>query len=61
MDVNAAGGFPAAGMVGAGIRMLSAANQAQLDMARKMLPIQAAENAGRAASEARGLFVDAYA
>ncbi|MDR3078308.1 MAG: hypothetical protein LBV15_06065 [Planctomycetota bacterium] len=61
MNVNAAGGSSAAGMVGAGIRMLSAANQAQLDMAKKMLPMQVAENAGRAASEARGLFVDTYA
>ncbi|MDR1520013.1 MAG: hypothetical protein LBU23_07720 [Planctomycetota bacterium] len=61
MNVNAAGSSPYTGMVGAGIQTLNAANQAQLDMAKKLLPMQAAENAGRAVSEAKGLFVDAYA
>lgn len=30
-------------------------------MAQKMMPMQAAESAGRAATEAKGLFVDTYA
>ncbi|MDR2392283.1 MAG: hypothetical protein LBE84_11480 [Planctomycetota bacterium] len=61
MNVNAAGGSPYTGMVGAGIMTLNAANEAQLEMAKKMLPLQAAENAGRAASEAKGLYLDVYA
>ncbi|MCL2001410.1 MAG: hypothetical protein FWG74_08260 [Planctomycetes bacterium] len=62
MNVNAMGGAPLlTGMVGAGIKTLNAANQSQIDMARKILPLQVAENAGRAASEAKGLFVDTYA
>lgn len=61
MNVNAAGGSPLSGMVGVGVRTLNAAHQAQTDMAKKLLPMQAAENAGRAASEAKGLFVDTYA
>ena len=62
MNVNGAGGSPfLTGMVGAGIKSLNAANQAQTDMAKKLLPMQVAENAGRAASEAKGLFVDTYA
>lgn len=63
MNVNGAGGSPlsAGGMVGIGVRTLNAAQQSQADMAKKLLPLQAAENAGRAASEAKGLFVDTYA
>ena len=64
MGINGVGGSPyiqAGGMVGAGIKTLNMANQAQTDMAKKLLPMQAAENAGRAASEAKGLFVDMYA
>ena len=62
MGINGVGGSPMqTGMVGAGIKTLNAANQAQMDMAKKILPMQAAENAGRAASEAKGLFVDTYA
>ncbi len=62
MNVNAMGGSPfSAGMVGVGIKTLNAANQSQVDMAKKLLPMQVAENAGRAASEAKGLFVDTYA
>lgn len=64
MDISGVGGSPyiqAGGMVGAGIRTLSMAHQAQTDMAEKLLPMQVAENAGRAASEAKGLFVDTYA
>ena len=48
-------------MVGAGIRALNAANQAQVDMAMRLLPMQAAQNAGRAATEAKGMMVDTYA
>ena len=63
MNVNGAGGSPfvQSGMMGVGIKTLNAANQAQADMAKKILPMQVAENAGRAASEAKGLFVDTYA
>lgn len=63
MNVNGAGGSPyiQSGMVGVGVKTLNAANQAQTDMAKRLLPMQAAENAGRAASEAKGLFVDTYA
>lgn len=61
MNVNGAGGLYPSAMVGVGIRTLNAANQSQADMAKKLLPMQAAENAGRAASEAKGLFVDTYA
>ncbi len=63
MNVSGMGGSPylQGGMTGVGVRMLQTANQAQTDMAQKLLPMQAAENAGRAASEAKGLFVDTYA
>lgn len=62
MNVNGAGGSPyMTGMVGVGVKTLNAAQQSQADMAKKILPMQAAENAGRAASEAKGLFVDTYA
>ncbi|MDR1535644.1 MAG: hypothetical protein LBU64_11225 [Planctomycetota bacterium] len=61
MGVNAVGGSAYPSLVGAGIQTLNAANQAQLEMAEKLLPLRAAENAGRAASEAKGLFVDTYA
>ncbi|MCC8180656.1 MAG: hypothetical protein LIP23_07090 [Planctomycetes bacterium] len=64
MSVNGVGGssyLQAGGMVGVGMRTLKMANDAQIDMAQKLLPMQAAENAGRAASEAKGLFVDTYA
>ena len=63
MNVTGAGGSPylAGGMVGVGVRSLNMAQQAQTDMAKKLLPMQVAENAGRAASEAKGLFVDTYA
>lgn len=63
MGINGVGGSSslATGMVGVGIKILKAANDAQADMAKKMLPMQVAENAGRAASEAKGLFVDTYA
>lgn len=40
---------------------LNARQQADNDMARKMLPMQAAENAARATTEAKGMFVDTYA
>lgn len=40
---------------------LNARQQADNDMAKKMLPLAAAENAGRAATEAKGMFVDTYA
>lgn len=49
------------GMVGVGVQTLRMANQAQTDMALKLLPMQVAENAGRAVTEAKGMFVDAYA
>lgn len=62
MNVTGAGGLSSlSGMVGVGVRTLNAAQQSQTDLAKKLLPIQAAENAGRAASEAKGLFVDTYA
>lgn len=61
MSVDGIGASPYAGMVGAGMRMLNVANQTQTDMAKRLLPMQAAENAGRAASDAKGLFVDTYA
>ena len=61
MGVSGVGGSPYAGMVGAGIKTLNAANQAQVDMVKKILPMQVAENAGRAATEAKGMFVDTYA
>lgn len=35
--------------------------QADNSMARKALPLAVAENAGRAATEAKGMFVDTYA
>ncbi len=35
--------------------------QAENVTAQKMLPMAAAENAGRAATEAKGMFVDTYA
>lgn len=63
MGISGVGGFPSltGGMVGVGIRTLNAANNAQIETAKKLLPLQAAENAGRAASEAKGMFVDTYA
>ncbi|MCC8191096.1 MAG: hypothetical protein LIP77_10765 [Planctomycetes bacterium] len=63
MNVTGTGGSPylTGGMVGVGVSMLNAANKAQTETMEKLLPLQVAENAGRAASEARGLFVDTYA
>lgn len=65
MNVNGLGGSPymqvnnlQRGMSTGGV---NARQQADNDMARKMLPLQAAENAGRAATEAKGMFVDTYA
>ncbi len=53
------------GLSSAPLAMNSAApkvrQQADDVMARKMLPMAAAENAGRAAVEAKGMFVDTYA
>ncbi len=40
---------------------VNARQMADNDMARRMLPIAAAETAGRAATEAKGMFVDTYA
>ncbi len=40
---------------------LNARQQADNDMAKKMLPLAAAQTAGRAATEAKGMFVDTYA
>lgn len=66
MGVGAIGGSSAQiggmnGMIGMGIKSLNAANKAQEDMAEKLLPMNPAESGGRAASEAKGLFVDVYA
>lgn len=65
MGINGVGGYnpyqQGATMVGVGVRTLQMANQAPVEMAMKLLPMQAAENAGRAATEAKGMFVDAYA
>ena len=66
MNINGLSGSPylnagGMGMVGMGVRTLKSANDAQTEMAKKLLPMQVAENAGRAASEAKGLFVDTYA
>ena len=67
MNVNGAGGStfmqpvqsrPVQRMSTGGV---NAREQADNDMARKMLPMQAAEAAGRAATEAKGMFVDTYA
>ena len=63
MGIGSVGGSPyqAGGMVGIGTKMLNMANNAQVDMALKLLPMQVAENAGRAITEAKGMMVDAYA
>lgn len=64
MGIESVGGYSpyqAGGMVGVGIRALNMANQAQVDMAAKLLPMQVAQNAGRAATEAKGMMVDTYA
>jgi hypothetical protein len=60
MNINGMGGASNAMLV-----MNSAApkvrQQADTAMAQKMLPMAVAENAGRAATEAKGMFVDTYA
>ena len=64
MGINGVGGaspYQANSMVGVGIRTLQMANQSQAEMALRLLPMQVAENAGRAATEAKGMFVDTYA
>lgn len=64
MNVNAAGGsslLAGGGMVGVGVAMVNAANKGQRDMAGQILSSQPSGNAGRVASESRGLMVDVYA
>lgn len=64
MGINGVGGsspYQTGGMVGVGVRTLNMALDAQTQMAEKLLPMQAAQNAGRAATEAKGMFVDTYA
>ncbi len=39
----------------------TATQQADNEMARKQLPLQVAQSAGRAMTEAKGMFVDTYA
>lgn len=66
MNVTGAGGSPfmqgmqgmSRGAAAGGVNARQIADNA---MARKMLPMQAAESAGRAATEAKGFFVDTYA
>lgn len=66
MNVIGAGGSPyLQGMQGMSRGMatggVNARQMADNTMARKMLPVQVAETAARAATEAKGLFVDTYA
>lgn len=66
MNINGAGGSPfmqgvqntQRGMATGGVNARQIADN---DMARKTLPLQVAETAGRAATEAKGMFVDMYA
>ena len=44
-----------------GVKALKAANQAQMDVAARLLKFDAAENMARAGTEAKGMFVDRYA
>lgn len=66
MDVNGLGGSPyLQGMQNtqrmAGGQGVNPRQMADNAMASKQLPMQVAEVAGRAATEAKGLFVDTYA
>ncbi len=61
MNIGGAG-TPIQGSVFAGgASLLKAASRAETETKERMLPLDAAQNAGRAASEAKGLFVDTYA
>ncbi len=64
MGINGVGGsspYQAGVSAGVGIQTLKMANQTQADMALRLLPMQVAENGARAATEAKGMFVDTYA
>jgi hypothetical protein len=55
------GSLPLLGLAGVGIRTLNMANQAQADMAEKLLLIQAAQTGAGVFVEAKGMFVDTHA
>ncbi|MCC8166122.1 MAG: hypothetical protein LIQ31_08225 [Planctomycetes bacterium] len=66
MNVNSTGGMPFTTRVQAPQRQMStggltAKQQADNESDRKALPLRAAESAGRASVEAKGMFVDTYA
>ncbi|MCC8108635.1 MAG: hypothetical protein LIQ30_06225 [Planctomycetes bacterium] len=66
MNVNSMGGMPLASRVQSPQRQMSmggltAKQQADNESAKKALPLRAAESAGRASVEAKGMFVDTYA
>jgi hypothetical protein len=61
MNVGSAGSSVQAAMWAGGASLLKAASRGETEMQERMLPIEAAQSAGRAESEVRGMFVDTYA